>query len=125
EAEEYTKRTAELQAKITEDEAFLSKHSETIKGLNRGVMLDEIEALKENHQQRLSQIGSQYAQEGSMFGAMTDGMNTDFKEMLGDIQSQKLDVNEMLEPINWKKMLGDVGKDLTNLGKMALAGLAG
>lgn len=125
EAEEFSKRTAELQAKITEDETFLQKHAETIKRINRGVLQDEIEALKENHQQRLAQISSQYTQEGTMFDEMTNGMNADFKDMLGDIQSQKLDINKMLESIDWKLFLGDVATDLTDLAKMALGGLAG
>jgi hypothetical protein len=59
---EYEKRTQELKAKIEEDEAFLRKHADTIKTINRNLIQDEIDELNRQYQNRLTQL-SQYMQQ--------------------------------------------------------------
>lgn len=122
---EYDERTSALQAKISADEALLAKHAELIKTINRDVLRDEIEELQANHQRRLEEINNQITKERSAWKEHTAGMGADFAKLYEGMNDQVFDINSTLKPIDWKRLVGDVGNDLVKYAKMALGGLAG
>lgn len=122
--EEYNERTLSLQEKITQDEALLTKHAELIKTINRDVLKDEIDELVANHERRLEELNNQIKKERSSWKSHTSGMGADFTEMMKNMQSQSLDVNKMLKPIDWKRLLGDVLQYMKDAVKLVLQGIA-
>src|SRR5690606_15468661 len=122
---EYEERTSALQAKITADETLLAKHAELIKTINRDVLRDEIEELQVNHQRRLEEINNQITKERNAWQKHISGMGADFAKLYESMNDQVFDINSTLKPIDWKRLVGDVGRDLVKYAKMALGGLAG
>lgn len=122
--EEYITRTSALQEKIIQDEELLNKHAELVKGINRDVLRDEIEELKINHERRLEEINGQIGKERANWKGHTTGMGTDFQEMIKGMNAQSFDINNILKPVDWKRMLGDIGSYLTDAVKLVLQGIA-
>lgn len=121
---EYQERTSALQLKIQQDEELLTKHAELIKTINRDVLNDEIEELKVNHTRRLEELNQQIQKEGAAWKNHTAGMGSDYANMIKDMQSKQIDVNSILKPIDWKRLLGDVLSYMKDAVKLVLQGIA-
>lgn len=121
---EYVERTSALQQKILQDEELLAKHSELIKTINRDVLQDEIEQLTTTHQRRLEEVNNQILKERASWKGHTDGMGADFAKMVDSMNNQEFDVNNILKPVDWGRLLGDIWQYMKDAVKLVLQGLA-
>lgn len=118
-------RTSALQMKISEDEAFLMKHAEVVKGINRDVVKDELEQLQMAHQKRLETLQNQLTEAERKWGTSNDVIGNDWRDTIAGMNNQKLDLAGMIKPIDWGQVLGGAWTSLKSLVKQFLGGLAG
>ena len=101
---EYEERTNELKNKISEDEALLQKHAETIKGINLDVTEDEITELQRAHEERLKKLNEELLAEqnkGEQSKRIIAGIN-DFA--LADTGATLDSINGM--GVDWNDVMG-------------------
>lgn len=111
---QYDERTNALREKIKEDEAFLKKHAEIAKTINREILEDEIEELKRTHKERLKQLESQMQQEKSTYQDTFDDVGGSFGDMMDTMNAQRMDWDEILAPIDFNEVLRKTGQNVAN-----------
>jgi hypothetical protein len=84
---EYDDRTSALQAKITEDEAFMLKHADVIKTINRDMIKDEIDQLVYAHQRRIAELNAQMNEARASVKSGGAGIASDWKDIVSDMPS--------------------------------------
>ena len=107
---EFAERTSALQQKITEDEAFLQKHADVVKQINRDILLDDIEELQRNHAQRLAEIQTQTDQAAGIVAGGYDDMTNSYDQMISDIKANPLSIDT-------KKLVNDMVASFKEMGK--------
>lgn len=122
--QQYDERTSALQAKISEDEALLLAHAELIKGINLDVKNDEIQQLIDGHQKRITALNEQLTKEQGMFGNHMGVLGSQWTNFVNNANAEKFNITDMIEPIDWGKLLGDAATTLGNLVKKVLGALA-
>lgn len=131
------KRVADIQAKIAEEQAFLAKHAEIRKNINRGLLRDEIEEAQAAHSERVADLQKQMNEQKliigggfddwkTMQGQSTSWLGADMKKLLGGMTTDQEEFKKKFDLPTWMKKkwdefiaempswVGKVGKFLTN-----------
>jgi TP901 family phage tail tape measure protein len=84
----HDKKMADIQAQLDEETALLKKHADDVSSVKDVQLADEIDKLKQNHQQQLQAFDEQKRSLIENANQTTAGIEGEFSKLPGDIQSQ-------------------------------------
>ena len=114
-ADEYDKKTADLQKKITADEEMLQKHYDEIQNMVEVQADDEIDTLNKTHQKRLDSLTKELEKEKTASSAAFDAIGKAYSDMEKSLPAFNIDFSNTQTAA--QNAATNIGSFFLNLGK--------